>query len=72
MSKKIIDINYESLIDAEIVAKLLGISVRTVRDLASKRLLPVYKIGRANRFLVREILAWRDERKVKPLKNKDK
>lgn len=59
----------EQLIDAKQVAVMLGLSVRTVRDMASRRELPVYKIGRCNRFMTREILEWRDERKVPAIRD---
>lgn len=54
----------EELVDSYVVSVLLGISRRTVQDMASRRELPVYKIGRAVRFKVGEILDWREERKV--------
>ncbi len=66
-NKENVDVQMESLVDAVQVAEVLGLSVRTVRDMAARRELPVYKIGRRNRFLVREILEWRDQRKVPSL-----
>lgn len=66
-NKENVDVQMESLVDASKVAGMLGLSIRTVRDMAARRELPVYKIGRRNRFLVREILEWRDQRKVASL-----
>lgn len=58
------ELSGEELIDAKVVATLLGLSIRTVRDMASRRELPLYKIRSSVRFKVDEIRAWRDERKV--------
>lgn len=66
-NKENVDVQMESLVDASKVARMLGLSVRTVRDMAARRELPVYKIGRCNRFLVREILEWREQKKVPSL-----
>jgi excisionase family DNA binding protein len=59
-----VDLRMESLVDAATVAEILGLSLRTVQDMAARRELPVYKIRRCNRFLVREMLEWRDQRRV--------
>lgn len=59
-----VNLDMESLVNSRVVAELLGLSVRTIGDMAARRELPVYKIGRSNRFLVKEILDWRDKRKV--------
>lgn len=54
----------EELVDANVAAQLLGIAVRTVRDMASRRELPIYKIGRSVRFKVSELKEWRESRKI--------
>jgi excisionase family DNA binding protein len=59
-----IDLRMESLVNAAQVAEMLGLCHRTVQDMAARGELPVYKIGRLNRFRVREILDWTDQRKV--------
>lgn len=54
----------EELVDANVAAQLLGIAVRTVRDMASRRELPIYKIGRSVRFKVSELKEWRESKKI--------
>ena len=54
----------DSLVDKAWVAEFLGLSVRTVQDMTSRRELPVYKIGRSVRFHPEEIQEWREKRKV--------
>jgi transketolase C-terminal domain/subunit len=49
----------DQLVDCKVVARLIGLSHRTVEDMASRRELPMYKLAqRANRYRVREIIEW--------------
>jgi|GEM_PF-4879325 len=59
------ELDGEALVDASIVAQLLGLSKRTVQALAMKGKIPRYKIGRANRFKVSDIIEYREARKVR-------
>ena len=59
------ELNGEELVDARVVALLLGLSRRTVQDLAARGEIPRYKIRRANRFKVSDIIEYREARKVR-------
>lgn len=59
------ELDGEELVDARVVALLLGLSRRTVQDLAARGKIPRYKIGRANRFKVSDIIEYREARKVR-------
>ncbi len=59
------ELNGEELVDARVVALLLGLSRRTVQDLAARGEIPRYKIGRSNRFKVSDIIEYREARKVR-------
>lgn len=52
------------LVNCKIVAKLIGLSHRTVEGMATRRELPVRKIGRLNRYCITDILTWCNERRV--------
>lgn len=54
----------EDLISIAQAVPLLGLSKRTIQDMAARRELPVYKIGKCVRFRVSELDAWLEERKV--------
>lgn len=62
-------IGLDELVNYKIVAKILGLSSRTVRDLGtgSRRVLPVYQVGScSNRFLVRDLVERCEGRRVFP------
>jgi len=59
------ELDGEELVDARVVGLLLGLSRRTVQDLAARGKIPRYKIGRANRFKVSDIIEYREARKVR-------
>lgn len=61
---KLTDLYPDEAVDAKVAARLLGLSVRTVQDMAARRQLPVYKIGRAVRFVVSELLEWRETKRL--------
>lgn len=55
----------DELVTCETVALMTGLSKRTIEDMASRRELPMYKLGkRANRYKVREIINWMEARRV--------
>ena len=59
------ELDGEALVDAHVVAQLLGLSVRTVREYAMKGRIPRYKVGRTNRFKVSDIIEYREALKVR-------
>ena len=62
-------IGLDELVDHRLAARILGLAPRTVQDMGtgSKRVLPVYRIGsRTNRFLVRDLLEWSEQRREWP------
>ncbi|MDR1905001.1 MAG: helix-turn-helix domain-containing protein [Treponema sp.] len=60
----------ETFLDAEQVAKLLGLSIATIRKWVLIRYIPYKKIGRAVRFSSEEIREWVKTRTVKPAEGK--
>jgi len=60
---------YETLLNAEQVARMLGLSIATIRKWVLIRYIPYRKIGRAVRFSVSEIQEWAKSRCVLPLEN---
>jgi excisionase family DNA binding protein len=56
----------ETFLDTGQVAKLLGLSVATIRKWVLIRYIPYKKIGRAVRFSAREIQEWVKTRTVEP------
>lgn len=62
---KLSELDGEELVDARIAAQLLGLSYRTVQEMAARGKIPRYKIGRANRFKVSDIIEYREARKVR-------
>ena len=53
----------EGLLSVQEVAKLLGLSARTVRRLAARGSLPCYRIGRLVRFALGDVFRWLEARK---------
>jgi Helix-turn-helix domain len=55
----------DEMVSHDIAAKITGYAPRTIRNLATARKIPFYRISnRYNRYLVRELLEWRNKRKV--------
>ncbi|MCS4504302.1 helix-turn-helix domain-containing protein [Arhodomonas aquaeolei] len=54
----------DELLPVPLVAKVLGISVRTARDMASRRELPIHKIGKCVRVRVGDLMDWMSERRT--------
>ena len=55
----------DELVDHKIASKIIGLSPRTVQNLGCSRKLITYKVGsRANRYLVRDLLAWCEQRRM--------
>ncbi|WP_374759158.1 helix-turn-helix domain-containing protein [Arhodomonas aquaeolei] len=58
-------IGSDELVDADIAARITGLSPRTIRDKAARREIPVYRVARTTtRFLVRDLVEWSDERRL--------
>lgn len=57
------EISSDELVGARVVSRALGLSLPTVRGMASRRELPLYKIGHSVRFDLEEIFQWRNERR---------
>ena len=57
------DLHDDQFIDYVVVSLFLDLSERTVQDMAARRELPVYKFGRKNRFKVKEIKQWAEQRR---------
>ncbi|WP_075109842.1 helix-turn-helix domain-containing protein [Halofilum ochraceum] len=55
----------DQLIPLETVSQYIGLSVRTVQDMASRRALPVHKIGRNVRIRISELDEWLTDTKVR-------
>jgi excisionase family DNA binding protein len=52
------------MLSAEEAAKVLGVSVWTVRQWSSMRKLPFYKVGRLTKYKVGDLEAWLEQKKV--------
>jgi excisionase family DNA binding protein len=63
---------YETLLNAGQVARMMGLSVATVRKWVLIRYIPYRKIGRAVRFSLSEIQEWMKSRCVEPLEGRQK
>jgi excisionase family DNA binding protein len=61
----------ETFLDAGQVAKLLGLSIATIRKWVLIRYIPYKKIGRAVRFSAEEIREWVKTRTVKPVEGQN-
>lgn len=58
-------IGVDELVNSHVAGKICGMSSRTIRDLGVKRSIPIYKIGvRSNRFLVRDLLEWCEDKRI--------
>lgn len=53
----------DDMISVEQAVPLLGLSKRTIQDMAARRELPLYKIGKSVRFRVRELEEWLQTKK---------
>lgn len=57
----------ETLLNAEQVAEMLGLSVATIRKWVLLRYIPFQKLGSSVRFSVSEIKEWQKSRTVMPI-----
>jgi len=58
-------IGSNEMVNAGVAAKIMGLSPRTVRDYATKRIIPIYKLNdRTTRFLVSDLYEWLDSKRV--------
>ena len=58
------EVSNEQYVDKSYVASYLGMSVRTIEDLTSKRQLPTYKFGSSIRYRFGDIREWAQSRKL--------
>ena len=57
-------IGIDELVDSKVAGKILGLKPRTVRNMGNRKELSIYKIGiKTNRFLVRDLLTYCEERR---------
>lgn len=57
--------NDDDLVDSYGAARVMGLSPRTIRDMATKRLIPLYKLGpRTTRFKLRDIKNWAESKRI--------
>jgi excisionase family DNA binding protein len=61
---------HETLLNAGQVARMLGMSVATIRKWVLTRYIPYQKMGRAVRFSAPEIREWQKSRCVAPLETR--
>ena len=62
------NIGLDQLVNFKVAAKILGLAPRTIKDMGSKRVIPIYKIGvKTTRFLVRDLMKWAEERRVEKI-----
>jgi hypothetical protein len=58
---------YDQLVDCHTASAIIGLSARTVRDMAVRREIPVYRISRnVTRYLVRDLVEWSEAKRVEP------
>ncbi len=57
----------ETLLNAEQVAEMLGLSIATIRKWVLLRYIPFQKLGSSVRFSVSEIKEWQKSRTVMPI-----
>ena len=60
---------YETLLNAGQVARMMGLSMATVRKWVLLRYIPYRKMGRAVRFSLPEIQEWMKSRCVAPMED---
>ena len=58
------EIGVDEIVSASVGSKIVGLSERTLKDYGVKRLLPIYKIGNRNLFLVRDLLEFSECRRI--------
>jgi len=58
------EIGVDEIVPASIASRIVGLSERTMKDYAVKRLLPIYKIGNRNLFLVQDLLEYCESRRI--------
>lgn len=60
-------VGYDELVDAELASKIIGLSPRTIRDMAVRREIPVYRVSNnVTRYLVRDLVEWSEGKRCEP------
>ena len=56
---------HDEQVDSDIASRIVGLSPRTIRDMATRRELPIYKVGsRTIRYRVSDLLKWVESKKI--------
>lgn len=56
---------YDERVDSTVASQIVGLSPRTIRDMATRRELPIYKVGsRAIRYRVSDLVEWVEQKKI--------
>jgi len=56
---------HDELVDSLVASRIIGFAPRTIRDMATKRILPIYKIGpKTIRYKVSDMLEWVEKRRI--------
>lgn len=58
------EIGTDEIVNATTASRIVGLAERTLRDYAVKRMLPIYKIGNRNLFLVRDLLEFTETKRI--------
>ena len=59
-----IELGYDQIINHKLGSLILGISPRTLQNYGYERKLPIYRMGNRNLFLVEDLIAYSEERRV--------
>lgn len=58
---------YDEIVNATVASRIVGLSERTIRDMAVKRLIPIYRLAHnVTGYLVSDLVDWADERRIEP------
>jgi hypothetical protein len=69
MENRVLDIGgesvgYDQIVDHNLGALILGIAPRSLQNLGYNRQIPIYQMGRRNRFLVADLIDYSEECRV--------
>lgn len=60
-------IGFDELVNSHTASKIVGLSARTLRDKASRKEIPAYRVSRSiTCFLVRDLIEWSEAKRVAP------
>lgn len=56
---------YDEIVNAKVASRIIGLSERTIRDMAVQRLIPIYRLARnVTGYLVSDLVEWTEERRI--------